>query len=149
MRHRVAPFRRTLRGEVQAAAPLEPGEQVLVDRQIVRGGAWVPRLGFLRVTDRRVLILVGRWLGRNDVIEIPRSLVRVRSAPVFDPVIRLEVGAPVDDDVLAFRAWDWIPPPTTPGISLRVRHQSVMTTRLRELLVDVLGRSDDTRGRSG
>ena len=98
--------------------------------------------GWLRVTDRRVFVLVGRWLGRNEVIEIPSSLVQVRPAPVFDPVIRLEVRAHVDDDVLAFRAWDWFPPATGRGIALRIRQESMRTTQLRERLLLLLGPSD-------
>ncbi len=131
-----------MRAEVDAVAPLEAGEHVLVESRIVRGGEWLPRAGFLRVTDRRVVILAGRWLGRDDVIEVARPLVRVRPAPVFDPVIRLEVDAPVEDDLLAFRAWDWFPPAVGRGIALRIRQDSIRTTQLRERLLLVLGSSD-------
>ena len=123
-------------------APLEPGERLLIDQRITRGGEWVPHAGWLRVTDRRVFVLVGRWLGRNEVIEIPGSLVRVRPAPVFDPILRLEVDAHVDDDALAFRAWDWFPPQTGRGIALRIRQESIRTTQLRERLLLLLGSSD-------
>jgi hypothetical protein len=119
---------------------------VLVDWKVVRGGEWLPRQGFLRVTDRRVLILVGHWLARNEVIELARSVVHVRPAPVFDPVIRLEVDAPVDDELLAFRAWDWFPPAIGRSMALRVRQASIRTTQLRELLLLVLGSTDDQVG---
>jgi hypothetical protein len=142
VRRHVAPIRLGLRAEIEAAVPLEPGERVLLDWRIVRGGDWLPRLGYLRVTDRRVLVLVGHWLARNDVIELPSSGVHVRPAPVFDPVIRLEVDAPVDDELLAFRAWDWFPPAIGRGIALGIRQQSIRTTQLRELLLLVLGSSD-------
>ncbi len=142
VRQHRAPFRIRLRDEIAAVAPLEPGEGLLIDQRIMHGGEWVPHAGWLRVTDRRVFVLVGRWLGRNEVIEIPGSLVRVRPAPVFDPVIRLEVNANVDDDALAFRAWDWFPPPTGRGIALRIRQESIRTTRLRERLLLLLGSSD-------
>ena len=47
--------------------------------RIVRGGEWLRRAGFIRVTDRRVLLLLGPVAGRDDVIELPRSL-RPRTA---------------------------------------------------------------------
>ena len=138
-----APSGSGVRAEVDAVAPLEPGEHVLVESRIMRGGEWLPHAGFLRVTDRRVMILVGRWLGRDDVIEVARPLVRVRPALGLDPVIRLEVDAPVDDDLLAFRAWDWFPPGGRAERRARIRQDSIRTTQLREQLEPVLGLADD------
>jgi hypothetical protein len=65
VRRHVAPIRFRLHAEAEAAAPLEPGERVLVDWKIVRGGDWLPRLGFLR----ELLMLV---LGATDGAVGPR-----------------------------------------------------------------------------
>jgi hypothetical protein len=89
-----------------------------------------------------VLILVGRGPGRDEVVEIPRSLVRVRAAPAGDPIIRLEVAAPVDDDLLAFRAADWVVPSDGSRFHLRIRAEGVRTGQLRELLLLALGPVD-------
>ena len=128
-----APFRLSLRGEVGAAAPLDPGEEILVDARIVHGGEWLSHAGWLRVTDRRVVILAGRWLGRNRVLEIPRGLVRVREATYRDPVIRLEGPAGADDDLLAFRSNDRILVPNRSR--LRVHEQTRRTAELRDALL--------------
>jgi len=133
VRECLAPIRLTLRAEVAAAAPLEPGEAVLVDQRIEHGGEWIAHAGWLRVTDRRVIVLAGRWLGRNRVVEIPRGLVRVRQAVYRDPVIRLEATVPVDDDLLAFRSNDRL---LTPNRSrLRVHEQTRRTGELRDALL--------------
>jgi hypothetical protein len=136
VRECLAPLRLTLRGEVSAAVPLEPGESVLVDWRIQHGGEWLAHTGWLRVTDRRVVVLAGRWLGRNRVVEIPRGLVRVRPAVYRDPVIRLEASVPVDDDLLAFRANDLILVPNRSR--LRIHEQTRRTGDLRDALLLVL-----------
>jgi len=59
VREHLAPFRLTPWAEIEAVAPLEPGEAVLVDWRISHGGEWLPHAGWLRVTDRRVFILAG------------------------------------------------------------------------------------------
>ena len=129
----MAPFRLSLRAEVGAAAPLDPGEEILVDARIVHGGEWISHAGWLRVTDRRVVILAGRWLGRNRVLEIPRGLVRVREATYRDPVIRLEGPPGADDDLLAFRSNDRILVPNRSR--LRVHEQTRRTAELRDALL--------------
>lgn len=136
VRERLAPVRLTLRAEVAAAAPLDPGEEVLVDARIAHGGEWMAHAGWLRVTDRRVIVLVGRWLGRNRIVEIPRGLVRVRPAVYRDPVIRLEASVPVDDDVLAFRSNDLLLAPNR--YRLRVHEQTRRTGALRDALLNAL-----------
>jgi hypothetical protein len=136
VRERRAPVRLSLRAEVAAAAPLDPGEAILVDWRIVHGGEWLPHTGWLRVTDRRVIILAGRWLGRNRVVEIPRGLVRVRPATYRDPVIRLEASVPADDDLLAFRANDRVIVPNRSR--LRVHEQTRRTAELRDALLEAL-----------
>ena len=54
-------------------------------------------------------------------------------------MIRLEVDAPVEDDLLAFRAWDWFRPAVGAGKRAAVRQDSIRTTQLRERLLLVLG----------
>ena len=136
VRDRLAPVRLSLRAEVAAAVPLEPGEAVLVDQRIVHGGEWLAHAGWLRVTDRRVIVLAGRWLGRNRVVDIPRGLVRVREATYRDPVIRLEATVPVDDDLLAFRSNDRVIVPNRSR--LQIHEQTRRTSELREALLLVL-----------
>ncbi len=133
MRQGLAPVRLSLRAEVAASAPLDPGEEILVDARIVHGGEWISHTGWLRVTDRRVVILAGRWLGRNRFVEIPRGLVRVREATYRDPVIRLEASVPADDDLLAFRSNDRILVPNRSR--LRVHEQTLRTAELRDALL--------------
>jgi hypothetical protein len=133
VRVRAAPVRLSLKAEVAAVAPLEPGEEVLVDQRILHAGDWIAHAGWLRVTDRRVLILAGRWLGRNRVVEIPRGLVRVREAIYRDPVIRLEASVAVDDDLLAFRSNDWVLVPDRGR--LRIHEQTRRTGALRDALL--------------
>jgi hypothetical protein len=145
-REYLAPLRLTPWAEIEAVAPLDPGETVLVDWRISHGGEWIPHAGWLRVTDRRVLILVGRWLGRNRVIELARSSVRVRPGVDGDPVIRLEVAAPVDDDLLAFRSSDLFTVPASRGITLRMRQDTIRTGVLRERLLLALGEAPAAPG---
>jgi hypothetical protein len=135
VREGLAPVRLSLRAEVDAAAPLDPGEEILVDASIDHGGEWMPHAGWLRVTDRRVIILAGRWLRRNRIVEIPRGLVRVRPAIYRDPVIRLEVSAPVDVDLLAFRTNDWL---IGNRARLPIHEQTRRTTALRDALLQAL-----------
>lgn len=133
---RLAPVRLSLRAEIGAAVALEPGEAVLVDQRILHAGDWIAHAGWLRVTDRRVIVLAGRWLGRNRVVVIPRGLVRVREAIYRDPVIRLEATVPVDDELLAFRANDWVLVPNRSR--LRIHEQTRRTGDLRDALLRAL-----------
>lgn len=142
VRERLAPVRWSLRAEVAAAVPLDPGEEVLVDARIEHGGEWIGHAGWLRVTDRRVIVLAGRWLGRNRVVDIPRGLVRVRPAVYRDPVIRLEASVRVDDDLLAFRANDRILVPNRSR--LRVHEQTRRTVALRDELLLALPQAPST-----
>jgi len=80
------------------------------------------------------------------VIELARSSVRVRPGVDGDPVIRLEVTAPVDDDLLAFRSSDLFVVPASRGITIKMRQDTIRTGVLRERLVLALGETPAAPG---
>jgi hypothetical protein len=77
VRRHKARYGLSLKSALEKTAPLELGETVLLDAGVQhKTGRHSARPGFLRLTDRRLLIYFGAMLSSGRVVEVPRQLIR-------------------------------------------------------------------------